>query len=301
MKVIGLNEIKEKIELKHVIALQEEGFRLYSAGEVTVPPVGYMKMEPNIGEVHIKYGWVKDDPVFVVKVAGAYAGGIQGMMMAVDAHTGAPQYFLQDEGYLTNLRTAIAGLIAAKYLAPKIVNAIGIVGTGVQARLQAELLKEYTDCREIWVWGRNSGNVDKYVNDMEENGFKVYVAKSPREVCQHCNLIVTTTAAHAPLINADDIKPGTHITAMGADAPGKQELDSKILRNADRVAVDSKEQCLDHGELAHTPEREVVELGAVIADPSLGRQSDREITVVDLTGVGVQDIQIAKAIIISTL
>lgn len=296
MKVIGLEEIKGRIRLDHAIALQEEGFRLYSAGKVIVPPVGYMKMEPGGGEVHIKYGWLKDDPFYVVKIAGAYAGGVHGMMMGIDAYTGVPQYFLQDEGYLTNLRTAIAGLIAAKYLAPKKVEAIGILGTGMQARLQVELLQEYTNCRELWVWGRNPDNVRNYIQDMKEKGFDVHVAESPRSVCRHCNLIVTTTAARQSLLCASEIQPGTHITAVGADAPGKQELDPEILRMAERVAVDSKAQCLDHGELAYFPNREVVELGAMIANPSLGRQNDQEITVADLTGVGVQDIQIAKAV-----
>lgn len=138
---------------------------------------------------------------------------------------------------------------------------------------------------------------------MEKIGFSVYTATSPAEVAKRCNLLVTTTASTAPLLYAKDIRPGTHITAMGADAPGKQELDPEILRLSNIVAADSVDQCLDHGELAHAYraglvlKEKIVELGTLVAKPKEGRQSENQITLADLTGVGVQDLQIAKAVL----
>ncbi len=156
-------EIKEKLDIDKAILLQEEGFRLYSAGKVTVPPVGYMNFGQDVGETHIKYGWIEGDEIFVVKVASAFyqnpvkhdLASVQGIILVFDAVTGQPRAILQDEGSLTNIRTAMAGHIVAKYIAPKKITAIGVLGTGVQARLQAELLKRHTDCRNLWIWGRN--------------------------------------------------------------------------------------------------------------------------------------------------
>ncbi|MBX9744340.1 MAG: hypothetical protein K2X08_03920, partial [Chlamydiales bacterium] len=306
MKVISLEEIKSRLDLKKAIAMQEEGFRLFSEGKVTVPPVGYMQMGEHFGAIHIKYGWIQDDKFFVVKIVGAYPQNkakIQGIILVFDAKTGVLIAILQDEAYLTNLRTAIAGYIVAKYMAPKEISAIGIVGTGVQARLQAELLKEYSACRKLVVWGHNDESVRKYIEDMQKKGFTVRQAASISELCKQCNLIVTTTTARKPLILAKDVQPGTHITAVGADAPGKQELDPNIFKLADICVVDSKSQCLDHGETFHPykagliKEEDLIELGEVIHDRSLQRQSSKQITIADLTGVSVQDIQIAKSVL----
>jgi len=306
MKIISLEEIKSRLDLKKAIVMQEEGFRLFSQGKVTVPPVGYMQMGEQFGKVHIKYGWIQNDKIFVVKIVGAYPENkakIQGVILVFNAKTGALMAVLQDGGYLTNLRTAIAGYIVAKYMAPKEISAIGIVGTGAQARLQAELLQEYSACRDLVVWGHNDESVRKYIEDMGKKGFKVRQATSTSELCKQCNLIVTTTTARKPLIWAKDVQPGTHITAVGADAPGKQELDPNIFKLADICVVDSKSQCLDHGEAFYPfkagiiKEEDLIELGEIVHNPSLRRQSLKQVTVADLTGVSVQDIQIAKSIL----
>ena len=255
---------------------------------------------------------VEGDPIYAVKIAGAFhqnplkhgLQAIQGVILVFDAMTGQTRAILQDEGYLTNIRTAMAGLIAAKYLAPKEISGIGVLGTGVQARLQVEQLKQYTNCRKLWLWGRNKKKIEQYIKDLEAEGFQVTVSTSISDLCNHCNLIVTTTSAHEPLISSDDVQPGTHITAVGADAPGKQELDPHIFQIADLCVVDSRSQCIDHGEVHHAhqagivQEKDLLELGEVIENPKLRRKSESQITVADLTGVGVQDIQIAKAVLL---
>jgi ornithine cyclodeaminase len=131
-------------------------------------------------------------------------------------------------------------------------------------------------------------------------GFRVEVAPSADALARHCDLIVTTTTARAPLFDAYAVRPGAHVTAVGADAPGKQELDPELFRRAGVAVVDSRAQTADHGELAHAlavgaaTVDGVRELGEVLADPSRGRTSDDEITLCDLTGVAVQDIVIAR-------
>jgi ornithine cyclodeaminase len=310
--VYHLEQIKQTIKPLELIKSQEEGFVAYSDGRVVVPPVSYLHLEEASGDCHIKYGYIRGDDYFVVKIAtGFYQNPKQGLpvgdgiMALFNQQTGRLEALLVDEGYLTDMRTAAAGGVAAKYLAPKKIKRIGIVGTGVQARLQLDMLQNVTDCREAMVWGRNRARTERYKSEMAEQGFKVEAAARIEELAESCNLIVTTTLAREPLLKAKDIRPGTHITAVGADAPGKQELDPEIFNKADVCVVDSLSQCIDHGETAHavkagfSVERRLVELGAVIKDVERGRTEDEQITIADLTGVAVQDIQVAKLAFIS--
>ena len=310
MKIIPLNEIKKRVDLLQILASQKEGFKAYSQGKVIVPPVGHLSFKFPPGDCHIKYGHVEGDDVFVIKIAGGFYDNLkthdisatQGLILVLSAVTGQPMVLLQDDGYLTNLRTAIAGLIAAKHLAPKNIEAIGVLGTGEQAFLQVAILKDFINCRNLWVWGRNVDHIKRYAEKIGNEGFDVKIANSPREIAQNCNLIITTTASNCALLKAEDIRPGTHITAIGADTPGKQELDPMIFRMADICAVDSKSQCMDHGDTFYAirdncvNEDDLVELGVIIARPDLGRTSENQITLIDLTGIAIQDIQIAKEI-----
>ena len=157
---------------------------------------------------------------------------------------------LQDEGWLTALRTALAGRIAAELCAPPHIQAIGMVGTGLQARLQLQCLKPVTDCREVWVWGRNEQALAAYRRDAEAEGFRVLTTQDAAELAAHCQLIVTTTPSREPILQAADIRPGTHITAVGADAPCKQELATDLVAKADALLVDALVQCADYGEIA---------------------------------------------------
>jgi ornithine cyclodeaminase len=209
---------------------------------------------------------------------------------------------LLDEGYLTNLRTAAAGAVVAKYLAPRQVNRVGVLGAGTQGRLQVEYLEPIVGCKDVIVWGLDDEELARYREEMESKGFTVETTREPADVASSANLIVTATPSKTPLLAAEQIQPGTHITAMGSDTPEKIELDSAILAKADIVVADSIEQCLLRGEIHQALEAGligkdvVVELGNVIFDSRHRRSSDEQITVADLTGVAVQDIQISKAV-----
>jgi ornithine cyclodeaminase len=209
---------------------------------------------------------------------------------------------LLDKCHLTNVRTAAAGAVSAKYLAPKNIDCIGILGAGTQGRMQVEYLSPIIDCKDIMVWGLNQEELDDYKEEMEPKGYRIQTTISAEDVADLCNLIVTATPSKSPLLSADKIRRGTHITAMGSDTPEKIELDPKILQKADIVVADSISQCLLRGEIhqalkAGVLEKErILELGNVISKPELRRTSEEQITIADLTGVAVQDIQIAKAV-----
>jgi len=315
MQIIELSQIKGLIDVRELITDLEEGYALYSEGKVEVPPVGFLHFQDPLGDVHIKYGYIKHDAIYLIKVASGFHNpelGItasDGLMLVFSQQTGKLESILLDECYLTDVRTAVGGAVAAKHLAPHAVTGIGIVGTGVQARMQLEMLPHAVDCDRVIIWGRNQEHVDRLIADIEEDAtfwpteFKVHGTTDMDHLTANSNLIVTTTAAKAPLIHAEQIGPGTHITAMGSDDDGKQELDPRLLQKADLVVADSRSQCLRHGEISHAikqqliDEEDILELGQVIRDPTLARTSEEQITVVDQTGVAVQDIQIAKMVI----
>lgn len=305
MRIFSRAQVEQAVDQQALIAALEEGFAAYSRGEVNVPPVGYLKLESPPGEVHIKYGYRRGDDVFVIKVASGFyenpkigLGSGNGMMLVFSARTGAPMAALLDEACLTDLRTAAAGAVAAKYLAPKAVKAIGIVGGGAQARMQLDMLRHVTPCRRAVVWARKP----EQANALQVAGFQIEVVPSIAELARRCNLIVTTTPAREALLKAEDVQPGTHITAVGADAPGKQELDPVLFQKAQIRAVDSRSQCFDHGDAFHAlkaglvEEKQFVELGEVVANPALRRADDSQTTIADLTGLAMQDIEIAKLV-----
>jgi ornithine cyclodeaminase len=307
--VVPLAEIKEALAGIDPIPLIEEGFAAYSRGEVVVPPVGELVFDEPPGDVHIKYGYIKRDDFYIIKVASGFYDNPKlglpsgdGLMLVFSQKTGVLEAILLDEGYLTNLRTAVAGAVAAKYLAPEKVTAVGIVGAGVQGRMQLEWLRQVRKFDEAVVWGLNEDELAVYRRDMEPTGLKVRTTLRAEEIAAAANLIVTCTPSTTPLLKAEWIRPGTHITAVGSDTAAKQELESAILARADRVVVDSLSQSEFRGEVfkavsAGAIGRErLVELGRVLGDKTLRRASAGEITVADLTGVAVQDIQISKAV-----
>ncbi|WP_420552422.1 hypothetical protein [Tenacibaculum aiptasiae] len=306
--VINLEEIKKIVADIDVVSAMEEGFVQYSNGNTVVPPVGELLFEEPKGDAHIKYGYIKNDDYYVIKIASGFydnpkigLASSQGLMLLFDQKTGVPKGVLLDEGYLTDIRTAAAGALAAKYFAPKNIKAVGIIGTGIQAKLQLQYLQKHTPCIKVWLWGRNKENVAKFVKELGAD-FDINIAENPSEVAKNSNLIVTTTPSEIALLKAEDIQQGTHITAVGSDTEHKQELESELLKKASIVIADSIPQSKSRGEIYRAvkdgavAESSVIELGTAIQDPALQRLNDEQITVVDLTGVAVQDIMITKAV-----
>jgi len=307
--VVALAEIKKALAAVDPLPLIEKGFSAYSRGEVVVPPVGELVFQDPPGDVHIKYGYIKGDDLYVIKIASGFTDNPKlglpsgdGLMLVYSQKTGVLEAILLDEGYLTNLRTAVAGAVAAKYLAPREVTAVGIIGAGVQGRMQLDWLRRVRAFDKAIVWGVNEEELAAYRRDMAFSGLTIRTTLRAAEVAAAANLIVTCTPATTPILEAEWIRPGTHITAMGSDTASKQELAAGILAKADRIVVDSLSQSELRGEVFKAVSAgaigrsRLVELGQVITDEKLRRGTENEITVADLTGVAVQDIQISKAV-----
>ena len=308
MKILYCDEIKTIVRELDLLPLIKKGFVAYSEGRSVVPPVGELSFKDPPGDVHIKYGYITGDEYYVIKIASGFWNneqlGIsngQGMMLLFKQQTGQCEAILLDDAYLTDVRTAVAGAICAELFTNE-VNCIGVLGTGLQARMQVQYLKNITSCHKVLVWGRNRKKMEIYQKDMARLGFQVDLSSAPKDVAKECNLIITTTASTVPLLSSINIQPGTHITAMGSDTLTKQELEVDILSMADLVVADSIAQCKERGEIFHgltsgsITEDEIVELGSILNGSQAGRSSPDQITVADLTGVAVQDIQIAAAV-----
>jgi ornithine cyclodeaminase len=307
---LDLPHIEQRLKDLDPVRLMEEAFAAFSRGEAVIPPPGELLFDDPAGEVHIKYGYLRHGETYVIKIASGFwnnpARGLSssdGLLLVFRKETGELAAVLNDRGRLTDLRTAAAGAVAAKYLAPKHIDTIGVLGAGIQAELQPELLRSVRPCRNIVAWGRNPERVAAYAERMRNKDFTVYIAQSPAEVASRCRLIVTATASPVPLLRWHDILPGTHITAIGADSVDKQELDEAIIHEADLVVTDSRAQARSRGELGRayggdaSAMGRVVEIGEIVQGLAAGRSSASQVTVSTFSGLAVQDIAIASAVL----
>jgi ornithine cyclodeaminase len=308
MRIVERAQIEEILSRLDLVPMIEAAFRGYSAGRAIVPPVGELLLDK--GDVHIKYGAIRGDDYYVVKIASGFyenaALGLpssNGMMLVFRQDTGEPEAVLLDEGHLTDVRTAVAGAVGARLLAPPKVERIGVLGVGIQGRMQVLQLAPLFETREVLVWGRDPVRVSRYCEDMATAGFKVVAVPTPADVAAGAELIVTTTPSTEPLLRAADIRPGTHINAIGSDTADKQELAADVLALADVVVADSLEQCQTRGEISQAvaggaiDPGKAVELGALLNGEGVGRTAADQVTVFDSTGVAVQDIAIATAVV----
>jgi len=311
MKVTILkeNEIRGCVALdQEAVSAVAEGFVCLTEGKASLPPIIRVDVLENRGEVDIKTAFLHGRDFFAIKIASGFFDNPSiglpygsGMMVIINAKTGFLEALLLDNGYLTDLRTGLAGAIAAKYLAPTRVRTAGVIGSGVQARYQIHGLKLMRDFERLLVYGIVPDQVEQYVDEMRQAlGMKVEKCASPEEVVLQSDFVVTTTPSRQPYLKAEWLHPGLHITCMGADGEHKQELHADAIRRADRLVCDSKAQCFRLGELHHAlksgvikEDDEISELGELISGRKPSRQSDTEITICDLTGVGVQDTAIA--------
>eukprot|EP00483_Globobulimina_turgida_P000894 UN00895 len=310
----------------------KKGFINYSNKVAYVAPVIHLGSTDNHslipqmsggGDVCLKSGYIVNDKYYVIKIAG---GGFKnqqtkenypnsGVMLVFSQLSGALSGILLDDGVLTELRTAAASALASKYFAPKKITNIGIVGTGVQARYQLDMLQHiipFTNSNNIhvYVYGRSPQKCETYKQDMFEKGIKCKIAKDMYDIGANCNLIIMCTSARSPVLMEQHLRRnyGLHINCIGADSHGKQELDEMIVsKHADLVLVDSIAQCFDFGEVQHAVKNKtismdkIMEFGVVLNDNSLVKlqrqnENDKRVTLFDSTGVAVQDVVIAKMV-----
>lgn len=289
-----------------------EGFKAFNSGRAVIPFPVALQIDEHKGDIHIKPGYLKGTDTYCIKIASGFEGNPKsglpsshGMQLLFDSRTGFPRAFLMDKGLLTDLRTAAAGAVAADALARKAIRRVAVIGAGTQGRLQMEALAKVRDFEDIRVWNRTAEGAKKYASVMKRKlGVNVTSTATVEEAVRGSDIVVTTTASSSPLVKADWISKGTHITAVGSDSPEKQELESALLGKADKIVVDSLPQVLRLGEVHHAVEDGTIkgsdvhaELGEVLLGTKAGRECDDEITVCDLTGIAIQDVVISQLVL----
>jgi ectoine utilization protein EutC len=286
----------------------EQAFTWLAEDQVNMPPIMHLEVADHHGDVDIKSAYVSGLDHFAVKLASGYFENAKrglpsssAMMVLFRADTGFCAAVLLDNGYLTDLRTGLAGAVAAKHLAPERVSTVGVVGTGAQARYQVQSLQLVRSFERLLVFGRDSQRLSSYREEMRKQvGLEVEPVQSVEALVSQSDLVVTTTPSKQALIQSAWLHPGLHITAMGSDLAGKQELAPQVLADADLLVCDRRSQCAAMGELQHaiaagliSKDEEILELGSITSGCHPGRSDPDQITVCDLTGTGVQDTAIA--------
>ena len=310
MKIIGEDLLRELVGEEEGLLAVETAFRALAEGRVVQPPPLGMELDEVRGEVHVKGAFIEGEPVFVMKVASGFYLNSQrglptgsGLVLVFDASTGFPLAILQDNGYLTELRTGGAGALAVRLLAPNRPLRVAVLGAGSQARYQLRAMARVREIRELRVWSPEPEEVAAYQTEMATVlGIPVSGGNSAEEAVQGADLVVTVTPAREPILALDWLMQGATVVAVGSDGPEKQELAPEILGKAGKVVVDSRAQCLRLGETHHavsagvlSPEGIHGELGEVLLGTRRGREGE-ELIVCDLTGVGAQDAAMAGVV-----
>ncbi|QIE55460.1 ectoine utilization protein EutC [Pikeienuella piscinae] len=287
----------------------EAGFRALSGGEVVMPPILSMAIEAHNGEVDVKTAYVPGIDSFAIKVSPGFFDNpklglpsTSGLMILFSALTGQIEALLLDNGYLTDIRTAAAGAVAARRLAREDASSAAVFGAGVQARLQVRALCLVRPIRRVVFWARDVARAEAAARETAERlGIDARAEAAPDVAAKGADVILTTTPATAPILMADWLTPGQHVTAMGSDQHTKNEIEPACLVRADLYVPDRLNQTRALGELRTAIAAGLVdagagfaELGDIVAGEAPGRRAATQITIADLTGTGVQDTAIAS-------
>lgn len=307
-------QIVTEAELRRLVALDlvtvdviEAAFAALASGGVVMPPILSMDLPAAHGEVDVKTAYIPGFDGFAIKVSPGFFNNPQlglpslnGLMILFSARTGLVQSLFLDNGYLTDIRTAAAGAVAARHLAPEIVETAGVIGSGVQARLQMQAAHLVRPFRRLLVHGRDAAKARACAADLAALlGVEAQAVDSAETLVRAAQLVVTTTPSRRPLIRAEWLHPGLHITAMGSDQSGKTEIDPLALVAADAYVCDRLSQAEVSGEMEAAlaaglwTKGRPAELGEVITGARPGRRTPQDVTICDLTGTGVQDTAIA--------
>ncbi|GAB4358850.1 MAG: ectoine utilization protein EutC [Oricola sp.] len=309
IKVLTESDLRAAVKLDlDAVDVVEQAFAALASGGVVMPPILSMAIADHNGEVDVKTAYVPGIESFAIKVSPGFFDNpkiglpsTSGLMVVFSARTGMVEALLLDNGYLTDVRTAAAGAVAARHLARADASSACIIGAGTQARLQLRALTLVRPLERATLWARDRAKAEAAAAQIAgELGIAVTASSDVEAAVGEADIVVTTTPATAPVLEAGWLRPGQHVTAMGSDQHTKNELDPACIARADLYVPDRLSQTRILGELRSAIAAGLVaedagfaELGAIVAGEAQGRPSDRAITIADLTGTGVQDTAIA--------
>ncbi|MCA1510437.1 ectoine utilization protein EutC [Bradyrhizobium sp. NBAIM01] len=310
MKVLTERELRDIVPLG-LMAVQcvEGAFFWLATKAVAMPPILRLDIPEHQGEVDVKTAYVPGLDNFAIKISPGFFDNpkiglpsTNGMMVLLSSKTGLVQALLLDNGYLTDVRTAAAGAVAAKYLACKDASVAAVLGAGIQAKLQLQALALVRPIRGARIWARDASKAKTVAQELSALlKFPVVACEDAIQAVTGSHVVVTTTPADKPILKSSWLEPGQHVTAMGSDAEHKNEIEPEAIKRADLYVADSLKQTRRLGELHHAIAAGTVredarfpELGEIVAGLKAGRTNDIQITIADLTGTGIQDTAIAS-------
>ena len=305
-------QVKKLLEMKDVLGAVENAYRHKGLGKVQMPPKAYLFYEKFNGDLRTMPSYVEDMDVSAVKIVNVHPDNaknfgmrtVMAVLVLVNPHTGAPLAFM-DATHITDMRTGGASAIASKYLARPNPKILGIIGCGNQARTQMlALITQFGHFDEVRLYDmfpeKSKAMAREFRRHYKEQVGKIKAVQNAKDCVVDSDIVVTVTSARAPVVLDEWVKDGTHFNCMGADAPGKQEMDPKILKRA-RLVIDDWEQASHSGEInvplskgEMTKDDVDVEIGHIVAGLKPGRESDQQITVFCSTGLAIQDCLTAK-------
>ncbi len=309
-QILWLNrkEVESLLDMKETLKVVEEAFRQHGLKKVQMPSKLYLYFKNHNGDLRTMPAYLEEQDITGVKIVNVHPDNpkkglptVMALVILNSTQTGAP-LAIMDGTYLTDMRTGAAGGVAVKHLARRNSKTVGFVGTGNQARTQLLAISEILDIQEIKATSSTEKQTLAFKEDMEiEIECEITAKKSIKEVCD-CDILVTTTPSREPIVMDEWISDGTHINAIGADAPGKEEIDPRILMRA-RIVVDDIAQASHSGEI-NVPfskgllsEKDIFcELGEIITGKKKARTRDSDITVFDSTGLAIQDVATANMV-----
>ncbi|MCC9624428.1 cyclodeaminase [Thalassospira sp. MA62] len=309
IRILPESDLRKVIELDlEAIDCVEKAFVALATADVRMPPILRLDIDEYNGEVDVKTAYVPGLDSFAIKISPGFFDNpklglpsVNGLMNLFSSTTGLLEAVMLDNGYLTDVRTAAAGGVAAKYLAPDKARHVTIFGAGVQARLQLRAITLVREIASATIWARDGDKAAACAKSAsEELGIPVTATPDGKTACENADIIVTTTPARSPILSNDWVMPGTLVIAMGSDAEHKNEIDPALIGRASHYVCDSLAQTRILGELHHAIDAGIVdvdatfpELGQVIAHATVGTTHADQVIVCDLTGTGVQDTAIA--------
>ena len=306
--ILNEDELRQTVTIAEAIRAVEAAFVALAESRMHVPGSFTLDLPDVNGKVDVEGAYLSKAPYYVVRVSSTFSDNpainlpVQsGLTTVFDATIGCPVAIMVDNGYLSHLRAGAAGALAARYLANQTINHVTVIGSGHQAYVQLKSLMMVRKFGLVSVWGRSPMSVDSYARRLvEDHDLNIEIAPSLEAAVRQADLIITATSSQHPLIKADWLKPGVHITAVGSDHPTKQELHVDVLQRADVIIADKLDQCAVAGEIHHAVAAGVItrdkvqgELGDLIIGKIPGRTHPDQITIADLTGLEVQDTAIA--------
>ena len=298
--IIKRPQIEKIFEMRDYISAVEKAFKLYGEGKVQMPPKVYLSFPK--GDLRCMPVYIPSLNIAGVKNVNVHPANkdlptVMATITLVDPETGFP-VAIMDGTTITKMRTGAAGAVVAKYLSREDSKTAAFIGTGVQARTQLEgLLIVRPGISKINAYDVDAKRAENFVQNIKASySIDVELKESVQDAVAAADIVTTTTPVRKPIIKAQYIKNGTHINAIGADAPGKQELEVELLKRA-RVVIDNWEQSSHAGEINVAVSQKIIskediyaDIGQIVTGKKAGRDTSEQITIFDSTGLAIQDI-----------